>query len=214
MFIRAFIAACEAFGWSGGPSFQTRIKQLVNGQERRNADWSQETNRYTIPFQNIDAADYAAIVTMFRVCRGMAHVFLYRDPLDHAAVNELFAVGDGVTTEFPLSKLSTIEGVSYQREIHALYAPADDGEALDATVTVTVNGTPTAVTLDRDRGRVLFGAPPAGGALLRWSGEFAVWVRFDADWLPFSLDNRHGLGYAHNGQVVLLEQPEPAEVTT
>lgn len=211
MYVRAFIPACEGFGWNGGPSFQTRIKTLANGRERRNADWSQEKNRYTLPFQNIDADAYRGIRQMFQVCRGMANPFLYKDPLDYQAQGEEFAVADGVRTEFQLSKLSAIEGVIYQREVHALYVPGDDGEALDASIVVTVNGTPTVVTLDRDRGLVIFAVAPSAGAILRWSGKFSVWVRFDADWLPFSIDDRMSGGFAHNGQVTLLQEPAPAE---
>lgn len=220
MYLRAFIPACEAFGWSGGPSFQTRLKVLQNGRERRNVDWSQEKNRYTLPFQNLGERDYAGIRQMFQVCRGMAHDFLYRDPLDSDATDEAFGIGDGVTQEFQLSKLSAIQGVIYQREIHALYIPGSYDSvtntvpAVDAPITVYVNGTPTAVTLDRDRGLVLFAAAPAVDAVLTWSGEFSIWVRFDADWLPFSIDNRRGNEHAHNGQVVLLEDHAPPEVET
>lgn len=220
MYVRAFIPQCQAFGWSGGPSFQTRIKVLLSGRERRNADWSQEKNRYTIPFQNISEQGYSGIRQMFQVCRGMAHTFLYLDPLDNEADNQIFGIGDGVTVEFQLSKLSAIEGVIYQREVHALYVPGTYNEftnttpADNAPVTVYVNGTPTAVTLDRDRGTALFSVAPADGDQLTWSGQFAVWTRFDTDWMPFSLDNRRGGGYAHNGQIVLLEDHPPEEVTT
>jgi len=211
MYVRAFITACEAFGWNGGPSFQTRIKTLSNGRERRNADWSQEKNKYVLPFQNINPEAYRSIRQMFQVCRGMAHTFLYRDPLDFEAANEEFGIGDGATREFQLSKLSAIEGVIYQREVHALYAPGADGEAQTSAITVTVNGSPTAVTVDHDRGLVIFAVAPANGTVLRWSGAFAVWVRFDTDWLPFSIDNLVAGDFAHNGQVALIEEPEPEE---
>lgn len=217
MYVRAFIPACEAFGWAGGPSFQTRIKALPNGRERRNADWSQEKNRYTVPFQNVSSEDYAGIRQMFQVCRGMAHAFLYRDPLDFLAQGEVFATGDGATTEFALSKRSTIDGVLYRRYVHALYVPGDydsdenTQEADPSTIQVRVDGVVTAVTVDHDRGTVLFAAPPANAAVLTWSGAFAVWVRFDADWLPFSIDNRRGAGHAHNGQIALTEDAAPED---
>lgn len=209
MHLRAFIDACEGFGWSGGQEFQTRIKQLANGNERRNADWANGRHRYTIPFQNLLREQYQAVRQMHEVCRGMLHVFLYFDPSANEASNELFAVGDGVRVEFPLSTLSVIDGVSYQRPVRALYRPGVNGDAISSTIVVTVNGTPTAVTVDYDRGIVLFGAPPDNGALLRWSGLFSVWVRFNNDWLPFSIDNRHRDEFFHNGTVELLEQPSP-----
>lgn len=212
-YLKAFIPACESFGWSGGPEFKTRIRVLTNGRERRNADWMQERNRYTLPFQNIGREEYAAVRQMFQTCQGMLHAFLYMDPLDYQASNEIFAVATGAT-EYQLVKNSVIDGVIYQRRIYALYVPGTDGIADNSTITVTVNGTPTAVTLDRDRGLVIFSVAPTPGAVLAWSGRFAVWVRFDADWLPMSIDNRRGQDYAHNGQITLLELPEPPEVET
>lgn len=211
MYVRAFIPACEGFGWSGGPEFKTRIRVLANGRERRNADWAQECNRYTLPFLNLGAEQYRSIRQMFQVCRGMAHDFLYRDPLDFEADTEEFGIGDGAAVEFQLSKLSAIEGVIYQREVHALYVPGSNGsDAEPSSIAVTVNGVPTSVTVNYDRGTVVFAAPPAIGAVLRWSGQFAVWVRFDIDWLPFSIDDRRGSSdYARNGQIVLKEDHPP-----
>lgn len=213
MYLRAFIDACEGFGWSGGPEFSTRIKTLQNGRERRNANWAQPRHRYTLPFLNIGQDQYRAIRQMFEVCQGMANAFLYRDQLGYSAQNQLFAVADG-RTEYQLTTLSIIDGVSYQREVTALYVPDASGDCVQATPVVTVNGTPTAVTVDYDRGTVLFSPAPTIGAILRWSGEFAVWVRFDQDWLPMSIDNRRGGDYAINGNVQLLELPPPEEVET
>lgn len=208
-YLRAFIPACAGFGWSGGPQFQTRVRALVNGRERRNADWAQERQKYTVPFSNLGAEDYRGVRQMFQVCRGMLHAFLYADPLDQVANNETFGIGDDAQVEFQLSKLSIIDGVTYQREIHALYVEGDDGEALPATITVTVGGTPTTVAVDHDRGIVTFAAPPADGSVLRWSGGFAVWVRFDTDWLPFSINDRGAADFFRTGSVDLIELPPP-----
>jgi|SRR5690349_1012765 len=220
MYLKAFIPACEGYGFAGGPEFKTRIRALANGRERRNADWSQERNRYTLPFNNISPRDYTGIRNMFQTCQGMLHAFLYRDPLDYEADGEVFGSGDGIRKEFQLIKVSAIDGVIYRREVHALYVPGDfdpttnSTEADDASIVITVNGTPTAVTLDRDRGTVLFAVAPSIGAVLRWSGEFSTWVRFDTDWLPFSIDNRRAGQFSHNGQVSLLELPPPPEPET
>lgn len=209
MHLRAFIDACEAFGWTGGQEFNTRIVALLNGRERRNANWAQGRHRYTVPFQNLKRAQYRAVRQMHEVCRGMEHAFLYFDPSAHEADNDVFAIGDGAASEFQLSTLSAIDGVSYQRLVRALYVPGDNGEAIESVIVVTVNGVPTAVTPDYDRGTVLFAAPPAADTILRWSGEFSVWVRFNNDWLPFSIDNKSEDEFVHNGTVELIEVPEP-----
>lgn len=213
MYLRSFIDACEGFGWTGGPEFKTRLRVLMNGRERRNADWSQAKHRYTLPFLNLRADSYRAVRQMFEVCMGMLNAFLYVDPLDNEAEEEVFATGDGVTTSFQLTKFSQIDGVIYQRLIFALYTPGDGGDAVNSSIVVTVNGIPTAVTVDYDRGTVAFSVAPANGAILRWSGQFATWVRFNQDWLPMSIDNKGDGDFYRNGSVELIEVAEP-EVTS
>lgn len=202
-YLRAYIDACAAYGWSGGPEFKTRIVEMASGRERRNAEWSNARHRFTLPFLNIDNEKYRAIKQHHLTCRGMLHAFLYRDPLDNIADNETFGIGDGVRREFQLSKLSVISGVFYQRNVYALPdAPSD--------LAVTVDGVPTtAFTVDRDRGVVLLDSAPALNAVLRWSGQFVVWVRFNQDWLPFSIDSVMGDGFAHNGDIELIEVAAP-----
>lgn len=213
-YLQTYIPACETFGWSGGPEFNTRIQVLMNGRERRNADWANGRNKYTLPFLNLGTEQYRSLRQVFEVSRGMLHGFLYFDPLDNEAVNELIGTGDGIRTEYQLSKFSQLDGVFYQRQIRALFTPNADGSATQAVPTVTVNGAPSAVTVDYERGLIFFAVAPANGAVIRWSGSFSVWVRFNQDWMPFSIDNRRSNDYAMNGQVELLELPAPVEVTT
>lgn len=202
MYFDAYLDVCPAFGWVGGPSFETRVITLANGRERRNGNWQQPRNKYAAPYQNISDEDYQKILTMFMVCQGRLHCFRFKDYLNFEAVDQQFGVGDGVQTEFQLTTVFTVSGIPYGRNVYALVG----------TPVVTVNGTPTAVTVDMDRGRVTFGAPPALSAVLEWSGEFDVWVRFADDDLPFSIDNRSpDAGQIINGSVNLIEVPPPPE---
>lgn len=207
----AFIPACEAYGWQGGPEFKTTITALRNGRERRNAEWSQPTYRFTLPFLNIDQESYAGILNHFLACHGQLNAFLYRNRLDAVAADEVFAVADGTKAAFQLQKISTVDGVVMRRDVTALYVPGANGVAVGATVAVTVNGSPAAPTIDPQTGIVTFDAAPSAGAILRWSGQYAHWVRFAQDWLPFSIDNRSGDSYVQNGTIDLIEVPPPLE---
>ena len=211
-YLRAYIPACEGYGWEGGPEHRTSIVQLRSGRERRNAAWAQPQHFYSLPFVNITQPQYAPIKQMHMNRRGRWGVFLYRDRLDDTATDELFAVAEAGQDTFQLGKWSIIEGVSYYRHVTALYLPGEDGSAVDADPEITVNGTPTAAfTVDHDRGVIVFDSPMSGGEMLRWSGVFSLWVRFDNDRLPFSIDNKSGGDYVVNGQVDLLEMPPPPE---
>lgn len=216
-YLRAYIAACEGYGWEGGPEHLTTIVQLRSGRERRNAAWAQPRHFYSLPFNNISQPQYAPIKQMHMNRRGRWGVFLYRDRLDYMASDEVFAVAEAGQDTFQLGKWSIIDGVSYYREVNALYLPKADGsgDAVEDDPSITVDGSPTtAFTIDHDRGIVIFDSPLSGGEVLRWTGSFSVWVRFDNDRLPFSIDNRSGGDYVVNGQIDLLEIPPPPEVTS
>lgn len=195
-YLDAYLQPCPGYGWQGGPAFKTRIVEMKNGRERRNADIAEARHSFQSPFKNISKDAYRELKQMHLVCKGRLHCFKFRDELDYQAVNEVFGEGDGVETEFQLRKISVIDGISYIRNTYVV----TDGEAV-----VTVNGTPTSVTVDADRGTVTFGAPPANSAVLRGTWEFDVWVRFDQDYLPFSIDNKNAV----NGSVDLIEVPPP-----
>lgn len=193
----AYLAPIPGYGWSGGPTFKTQIVEMKSGRERRNAEWSRARHQFTAPFNNISADAYRNIKQMYLVCRGMLHAFRFRDWLDYTATAEQFGTGDGTTKVYQLSKTSTIDGVSYVRGVYAL----------PAVPTITVNGTGTyAFTADLRRGTITFDTAPANGAVLRWSGEFDLWVRFATDSIPFSLDNPGRT----NGEVSVIEVEAPA----
>jgi uncharacterized protein (TIGR02217 family) len=201
MHLDAYLEPCAAYGWEGGPQFRTNIVELQNGDEYRNADWIEARHVYSAPFQNITPEAYRALKRMFYVCRGMAYAFRFKDELDYQATNEIFGAGDASTTGFQLAKISTEDGVSYTRNVYALRS----------TPIITVNGVPTtAFDLNPRTGAIDFDVAPANGAVLRWTGEFDVWVRFATDFLRFSLDNLQ----ATNGAVEVIEVPPPAEVVT
>lgn len=196
MYLNAYISPCPAYGWAGAPGFQTRIVTLSTGRERRNADWAQPRHRYTISFLNITKEEHLAIKKMVMACRGMLHTFRFVDQLDHTATDDTFGIGDGTKTEFQLGKFSIVDGLEYYREVYAL--PSDP--------TIKVEGSvESGVTIDQDRGIVTFDSAPANGAVLKWTGSFDMWVRFNADYSPFTLDAPNAV----NGQIDLMEDAPP-----
>lgn len=196
---------CQAYGWQGGPGFKTTIVEMSNGRENRNAEWAQAKHQYQVPFNNITKPDYATIKSAHMLCRGQLHAFRFRDMLDYQATNEAFGVGNGVRVEFQLLKQSLQDGVSYQRLV---FAP-------DPTIQIRVNNVVTSATVDYERGTVTFAVAPSNGAGLTWTGTFGVWVRFNQDYLPFSIDNGSDATTKYmNGTVDLIEVPAPPEETS
>lgn len=194
----AYLAPCPGYGWSITPRFRTRIVDLANGDEFRNASWIDCRHEASAPFLNISLPAYREVKRMFLVCRGMLHAFRLRDELDYEATAEIFGIGDATTREFQLSKISLVDGVEYVRNVYAMPdVPA-----------ITINGTATtAFQFNTRTGRIKFTTAPAAAAVLRWSGTFDLWVRFSTDDMPFSFDDIN----ATNGQVGLIEVPAPVE---
>lgn len=198
-YLDAYLQPCPGYGWQGGPAFKTQIVEMVSGRERRNAMIAEARHQFQAPFVNITREAYRNIKQMHLVCRGMLHCFKFRDELDYQADDEIFAQGDGSETTFQLRKISQIDGVSYTRNTYVI----------NPGPVIRVNGTPTAVTVDADRGLVTFGAAPADGAVLSGDWTFDVWVRFNQDYLPFSLDAANGSERFANGTIDLIEVPPP-----
>lgn len=196
MFYPIHITACPGFGFTGGPEFQTDIKNAQNGREYRNGDWAVTRHKYSVPFNNIDEEQYLNIKEVFLVVRGRLHTFLHKDWADHTATDAKFGVGNGSQTVFQLRKVSTVGAATYDRVI----------TKPSGTIKVYVNGVQTTgFALDPLTGVVTMDSAPANTAVLTWSGEFDVQVRFDIDYLPFSLDNANAGGYFSNGTLDLLE---------
>jgi len=212
---RAYIRACETFGWAGGPNFSTRIVTMANGRERRNADWEQPQHQFLLPYGNISQDAYRAILQMFLNVRGRNEPFLYRNRLNYQAKDELVAVAEPGQTEFQLATTSIIDGASYQMQVFALYVPdpSNSAMAVESDPVVTVDDVVTAVTVDHDRGRIVTPAM-AGGELIRWSGQFSHWVRFGSDRLAMSIENKGPSGFFISGDVELLEVSPPQEETS
>jgi len=217
-YLRRYIPACETYGWNGGPGFSTRIVMKQNGRERRNADWSQPQFGFSLPFQNLrHQSEYAPILQLFLNRRGAWGCFLYSNPLSDTAEDELFAVAAAGQTEFQLRMDATLDGVVFQRDVHALYEPDPDepGAALESDIEITADGVASpGWAIDYDRGKVLAPAPMTGGEELRWSGRFSHWVRFVSDRMPMSINNRSAEGFRVDGSIDLLEMPPPIEITT
>lgn len=197
MFIDVELEICPAFGWVGGPTFNTRIVTTQSWIERRNANNIECRHNYSLPLQNITEDVYLdTLKQAFLACRGQLHSFKVKDYNDFSANGELFAEGDGVTKVFQLSKISNFGIASYTRII----------TKPQTGVVVKVGATVTAVTIDPLTGLVTFAAAPANGALLTWTGEFRVPVRFNSDVLNTTIDNRQGNGdFIINGSVDLIE---------
>jgi uncharacterized protein (TIGR02217 family) len=193
------IEQCPGFGWQGGAEFDTLIRSLESGRNRRRPRRYVGLHRYVSPMNNIPIQAARAIKKVHMAMLGSAHTFLHWDYLDNEAIAEPFGTGDGATAVFQLIKTyDPGGGATYVRDITK---PDDD-------VVIYVNGVadPSA-SVDPLTGLVDFGSPSPGiGAVLTWGGHHYVCVRFNRDDLPFTIDNKSGTVFVTNGSLELIEE--------
>lgn len=193
------IEIVPAFGWMAAPEFDTLIRTLRNGHERRNARATQVRHRYTLPLKNITSTAYLAeLKSAFLAVRGQAHSFLAKDHSDFAVIGESLGLAPAGSTAVQLIKVSTWGAAEYTRTI---------SRPVQAGFVMYQDGIAKPGTLDASTGLFTPDTDWTESSPLNWTGEFRVPVRFASDSLPMSIDDRFGAGgaYAMNGSIELLE---------
>lgn len=166
-------------GAKGGPTFSTVIQEAISGKEQRVQRWAKCRAKYDISYGIKSQEDLLAVRAVFLASLGRLHSFRFRDWGDYQASDANFGTGDGVETEFQLSKTydplvllgGSPGGLTYVRNI----------TCVSGTPVIEIAGTPTVAFTISGTGLVTFTVAPANGAALTWTGEFDIPVRFDSD---------------------------------
>ena len=186
-----------AFGARGGPSRKTEIVRLASGHEHRNSPHVNSTRRYDAGVGVKSLEDIHVLIGFFEARGGQQYAFRFRDPVDYqsgvpgstlSASNQQIGVGDGIKTEFLLTKSYSDSAGTYERTIT---------KPVMGTVLVAVDGIATTVTVDPLTGVITFNTAPSSGAIISAGFQFDVPVRFDTDILDVSLE-AFGVGQALN----------------
>lgn len=171
-----------SYGSSGGPLYVTDIVITAGGHEQRNVQWEQARARYNVAHGVKTKAQLEQLIAFFRARKGRAYGFRFKDWTDYQLVDQVIGVGDGVRTDFQLSK-TYISGSAH--DVRIIRKP------VAATVNVKVNGVAvtSGVSVSIGTGNIDFMVAPAAGAVIAASAEFDVPVRFDTDRLSATLDD-------------------------
>lgn len=173
---------CVAYGSEFGHEYSTRIVRLKSGVERRNAEWSFPLGKYAVIYNNLDAADHAAVIAAHHACMGSLIGFRFKDFSDYTATDNNVGTGTGSPTEYQLRRAYTMGSITQYRPI---YKPVED------TVVIKVDGeVDETATVDYETGIVAVDAEI--GEVITWSGQFDVPVRFASDEIGFAYNNYSG----------------------
>ncbi|OJI93361.1 uncharacterized protein (TIGR02217 family) [Planktotalea frisia] len=177
--------AALSFGSMGGPERRTDIVTLSNGYEERNTPWAHSRRRYDAGVGLRAMDDVDEVLKFFEARRGQMFAFRWKDWSDFKSCkpsetvahgDQTIGYGDGVTTEFQLTKTYRSGDESYTRNI---------AKPVSGTVLVSLAGDPQSegvhFEVDLARGVLIFDRAPDEGRDITAGFEYDVPVRFDAD---------------------------------
>lgn len=183
--------AALSFGSLGGPERHTDVVTLANGFEERNTPWRHSRRRYDAGVAMRSLEDIEDLIAFFEGRQGQIHGFRWKDWTDYKSCgvraepafdDQVIGVGDGVATQFQLTKTYHSGAHSYERPILKPVA---------GTVRVGRGGTEqhegAQYQIDSATGMITFANPVANGETVTAGYEFDVPVRFDTDRIHTSL---------------------------
>lgn len=192
---------CPAYGWMAGPADDTLVVTLRNRNELRQARGDLSRRTFVLPFQNITHADYLTyLLNAHMAMRGRLHTFLVKDWLDFEAEAESLGTAPAGSNAVQLKKTYSFGLATREREITKPLSSVVVYEDTGSSGPVAKAG-----TLDTLTGIFTPTDPWAVGAEVTWTGEFRVWVRFNNDYMPMTIDNASAGKHVVNGSVELIE---------
>jgi len=169
-------------GWSvvKTPTFLTRVASHSSGREARLGLYAHALYGFELTFDGLDSSGANAglqaqslqtLMGFWLSCGGQLGTFLYADPTDNMANNQVIATGDGSTTAFTLGRTigGYFEPVSYVTSISS----------------VTISGVATTAYTLTAPNTIVFAAAPASGAPIAASFAYAFQCRFVEDHAEF-----------------------------
>ncbi|WP_294538105.1 DUF2460 domain-containing protein [uncultured Rhodoblastus sp.] len=169
-------------GWSvvKTPTFSTRVASHSSGREARTGLYAHALYAFELTFDGLDSAaanaglqanSLQSLMGFWLSCGGQLGTFLYADPTDNTAVNQVIAVGDGSTTTF-----------TFGRAIGGYFEPVSYVTSVSG---VTINGVSTTAYSWSAPNTIAFSTAPIGGARIAASFAFAFQCRFLDDQAEF-----------------------------
>jgi uncharacterized protein (TIGR02217 family) len=164
------------------PLWSTRFSEAVSGFERRVSQ--RVYPKYEIELsvevlRDVAGTDEAKnLLGFFNLRAGAFDSFLYSDPDDGSVTDFQFAIADGSTTQFQLSRplgTGSFAFVEPVQNVNAITNVKRNGVALTNPTDYTVSAT----------GLITTAVPGTNGHVLTWTGSYYWRVRFQDDKLEF-----------------------------
>ena len=169
-FIETRLLDDMAYGFSGGPTYNTLITQLRSGIMRRNVQRSRPLHRFSGSFDRREEGVVESLLAAHNATYGAAAGFRFKNWMDYQAFDEVIGTATGAVQSLQLVKNYAFGSASNAVMIRKPVA---------GTVQLKANGVAILSTTNATTGVVTFTAP--AGHEITWSGEFDIPVSFESD---------------------------------
>ena len=154
-----------SYGASGGPGYSTDVVSLNSGAEQRNSNWSASRAVYDASHGVKSQTDMDALIAFFRVCKGKAQGFRFKDWADFQTTQSTGLLDAGVGTGLPTYQCNKkyLSGSNY--EIRTITKPvANTTAVLRGGSPVTFGAAAGNVSMSTVTGILTFVADASSGA--------------------------------------------------
>lgn len=180
------------YGFEGGPRYKTGKVDLENGFYDKDSQWVYSRHEFSAQFGNIDDTRRDKIIAVYHVCRGSRHSFMFKDWNDFEVIDQPISVEFGTLNKIQLYKSYAPFGPPY-----VTIRPI---QAIKWAIITDSNGDPVAGSLNLLTGEFTPVAPWGAGVYLL-NCEFYVWVSFENDYNPMTINSWR----ANTSQVSVIE---------
>ena len=154
-----------AYGAIGGPGFQTVIVVVKSGYEQRNAEWSASRCRYEVSQAAKTKADFDAVANFFRVVKGRAYGFRFKDFADYQASTSEGILGTGYATGLPAYQMAKKYASGAAYDTRTIKKPVSGACAFKrAAATITIGAAAGNIAVDYTTGIITFVADASSSA--------------------------------------------------
>jgi uncharacterized protein (TIGR02217 family) len=174
-----------AYGSTFKSEFKTRVFEAESGFEQRNSVWDQPLFKADVSTGVQTQEDLSSLLAFFRIVRGKALPFLFRDWSDYYISDQSIGTGDGATVTFDIFKKYS-DGVSTDVVRPIKYTTIDEKTQIYLDDTLA---DPASYTIDTEAGTITFASAPAAGVDIK-IGYLEFWIkcRFDTDKIELELE--------------------------
>lgn len=177
--------------------YNTIINKSKNGNELRIPNYDYPLLSYNVINDIKTKKELEDIINFFKLVKGRAYGFKFKDWLDYKVINQNIAVADGEQKDFQLIKTYNINNKLQTRKIT---------KPKQVSIFINNQNITTNISINYENGIITFNTPPEKDTIISASFEFYVPVRFDNDKIEIVMKNEK-VGEIKDLKIVELLNP-------